>query len=583
MADEILSVAVSMQSNPGVYGLLLGSGISSSAGVPTGWHIVEDLIRQIAQMKKAKCEPDPIKWYEKEFGKHPQYTAVIDELVKSPSERSQLLRRYLEPTDEERKRGLKLPTPAHKAIARLAALGYVRVIVTTNFDRLMESALEAEGVNPNVLSTPDSIDGAMPLVHMKCCVLKLHGDYRDTRILNTAEEVDSYDVRVNRLLDQVLNDFGLVVCGWSAEWDSALRAAISRCPTRRFSTYWTTRGELTTPAKELVQQRHAQVVEIDSADSFFSELAEKIDSLGELARRQSLAAAVEVETLKRYLADQKDRIRLHDLIADQKERLYLQLFGDRFPAQGVVPDSATVAARMDSYESLCGGLGELLIAGCYYGEWQHRSLWTDCIERIASIPSPEAGYTLWTSLRSYPALILLYLGGMAAIAGGNYETLAALLMKPKFRMGSREEPILDRVNAMEVLESRNVQALPGMERRKTPMSQYLEEHLRAPLQKLLPDERTYLSTFDRFEYILALVYMDQHDERGWAPLGCFAWRYNLGNASPAKALADEIAKMGEGWALVKAGMFAGSIKRAIEVKAGLDDFVERMSHRMMFS
>jgi hypothetical protein len=582
MADEILSLAVSMQSNPGVYALLLGSGTSSSAGMPTGWHVVEDLIRNIAQMKKAKCEPDPVKWYEKEFGKQPQYTAVIDELVKSPSERSQLLRHYFEPTDEERKRGLKLPTPAHKAIARLASQGYVRVIVTTNFDRLMESALEAEGVNPVVLSTPDSIDGAMPLVHMKCCVLKLHGDYRDTRILNTAGEVDSYDVRVNRLLDQVLNDFGLVVCGWSAEWDSALRGAINRCPTRRFSTYWTARGELTTPAKELIQHRHAQVIEIDSADVFFSELSENIDSLDELAQRRSLATSVDVETLKRYLADPKDRIRLHDLVADERERLYQQLNSGRFPAQGVVPDPTAIAARMDLYESLCERLGDFLIAGCYYGERHHQHFWTDCIERIASVPSPEAGYIVWTSLRSYPALILLYLGGMAAIAAGNYETLATVLMKPKVRIGSREESVLDRVSGPNVLEPRQVQALPGMERRKTPMSQYLEEHLRAPLRKLVPDERTYLSTFDRFEYILALVYMDQH-ERGWAPVGCFAWRHDFGDASPAETLAIEIAKMGESWPLVKAGMFAGSIKRAIEVKAGLDDFVARMSHRIMFS
>lgn len=332
MSDEILSLAVSMQSNPGVYALLLGSGISSSAGVPTGWHIVEDLIRQIAQMKKAKCGPDPVKWYEKEFGKQPQYTAVIDELVKSPSERSQLLRHYCEPTEEERNRGLKVPTTAHKAIARLVAEGYVRVIVTTNFDRLMESALEDAGVSPTVLNTADSIDGAMPLVHTKCCVLKLHGDYRDTRILNTAQEVASYDARVNRLLDQILRDFGLTVCGWSAEWDSALREAIERCPTQ-FSTYWATRGEPTASAKKLIEQRHAQVVEIDSADSFFTELLEKVDSLSELSKGQSLATAVDVETLKRYLTDPKDRIRLHDLIADERERLYQQLFSDRFPAK----------------------------------------------------------------------------------------------------------------------------------------------------------------------------------------------------------------------------------------------------------
>src|SRR6266851_384800 len=160
MSDEILSLAVSMQSNKGVYALLLGSGVSHSAGVPTGWQITEDLIRQIALANGANCEPDPAAWYAKEFGRQPEYTKIIDQLAKSPSERSQLLRPYFEPNEDERQRGLKQPTPAHKVIAHLVSEDYVRVILTTNFDRLLESALETEGVSATVLATPDSIDGS---------------------------------------------------------------------------------------------------------------------------------------------------------------------------------------------------------------------------------------------------------------------------------------------------------------------------------------------------------------------------------------------------------------------------------------
>jgi hypothetical protein len=228
---------------------------------------------------------------------------------------------------------LSLTTPAHKAIAHLVAEGYVRVIITTNFDRLLESALEAERASATVLATPDSIDGAMPLVYMNCCVLKLHGDYRDTRIMNTAEEVAAYDNRTNKLLDQILDEFGLVVCGWSAEWDAALRSAIERCSSRRFTTYWATRGALSNAATELIKLRRLQVIEIGSADSFFSELSEKVESLVELARERPLASAVDVATLKRYLADPKYRIQLQDLVAAERERLYKELFSDRFPAQ----------------------------------------------------------------------------------------------------------------------------------------------------------------------------------------------------------------------------------------------------------
>jgi hypothetical protein len=38
--DKILKLAISLHSNPGIYALLLGSGLSRDTGVPTGWEIV---------------------------------------------------------------------------------------------------------------------------------------------------------------------------------------------------------------------------------------------------------------------------------------------------------------------------------------------------------------------------------------------------------------------------------------------------------------------------------------------------------------------------------------------------------------
>ena len=54
-----LALAMSVHSNKGVYALLLGSGISRSAGIPTGWEVVLDLIRKLARAQGADCEPDP--------------------------------------------------------------------------------------------------------------------------------------------------------------------------------------------------------------------------------------------------------------------------------------------------------------------------------------------------------------------------------------------------------------------------------------------------------------------------------------------------------------------------------------------
>ncbi|HZX14078.1 MAG TPA: hypothetical protein VFF49_06730 [Thermodesulfobacteriota bacterium] len=61
MIDPIISLAFSIHSKKGIYALLLGSGASRAAGIPTGWEIVLDLIRKFARTINENCEPDPVK------------------------------------------------------------------------------------------------------------------------------------------------------------------------------------------------------------------------------------------------------------------------------------------------------------------------------------------------------------------------------------------------------------------------------------------------------------------------------------------------------------------------------------------
>jgi phosphoglycolate phosphatase-like HAD superfamily hydrolase len=87
---------------------------------------------------------------------------------------------YFEPYEADREEKRKELTAAHRAIARLCSKGYVRVIVTTNFDRLLERALEVEGITPIVIDTPDAAECTSPMPHSGCTVLKVNGDYLDT-------------------------------------------------------------------------------------------------------------------------------------------------------------------------------------------------------------------------------------------------------------------------------------------------------------------------------------------------------------------------------------------------------------------
>jgi len=194
----------------------------------------------------------------------------------------------------------------------------------------METALADVGVVPTVLSTADQVHGALPLIHTQCCLFKVHGDYLDTRILNTPEELSAYPAEFEQLLDRIFDEFGLIVCGWSADWDEALRRAITRAPSRRFATYWAARGGPSASAQQLIDHRGAQVVAIKDADSFLVSVQQQVESLEEFSRPHPLSTEAAVVSLKRYMSEDKYRIQFLDLVTDEVGRVVDSIGPDKF-------------------------------------------------------------------------------------------------------------------------------------------------------------------------------------------------------------------------------------------------------------
>lgn len=71
--------------------------------------------------------------YEK-YSADPDYSDIVGQLAVTPTERQALLLPYFTPDEN----GDKEPTKAHRSIAKLIKDGYVKVVLTTNFDRLLE-------------------------------------------------------------------------------------------------------------------------------------------------------------------------------------------------------------------------------------------------------------------------------------------------------------------------------------------------------------------------------------------------------------------------------------------------------------
>ena len=92
--DPLISLSCSIHAKKGVYALILGSGVSRTSGIPTGWEITLDLIKKIALLHGKKEIDDYAKWYITEYNKQPDYSNILDELAKTPVERNNLLKSY---------------------------------------------------------------------------------------------------------------------------------------------------------------------------------------------------------------------------------------------------------------------------------------------------------------------------------------------------------------------------------------------------------------------------------------------------------------------------------------------------------
>lgn len=294
-----IALAASLHASPGLYAVLVGSGLSSAAGIPTGWRVTQDLIRRVARAEGVTEEElgeAPERWWVDRAGEDPRYDALLEALAPTPAVRQTLLRRYFDPPPGEG--GPIVPTEAHHALAALCAAGHVRIVLTTNVDRLLERALEEAGAAPQVIATLDDIRGMTPLPHAPTTVVKLSGDYTKLDMRNTAAELAEYPPQLHALLERVLDEYGLLIAGWSGEYDRALASAIASCPSRRYPMFWTTfHGELAEDARRLIARRGAHQIDTAGADELFHDLAARIARLDQRAARRGRPTALRIATL----------------------------------------------------------------------------------------------------------------------------------------------------------------------------------------------------------------------------------------------------------------------------------------------
>lgn len=261
----------------------LGAGASAMSGIPTAGALITWFTRDLYAAEQG-CNIEGIdlgdtrlreqfgRYYDRipgmpSAGDPEQYAALFERVYPDPSDRAGLI--------EELVAGAR-PNFGHYALAALMAADAARVVITTNFDDLVEQAarevLDSPLVEPRRPLTVASLDDAdaagRALVRSRWpLILKLHGDFRSVQLKNAPAELRGQNEKLADALRTVCNQSGLIVSGYSGRDSSVmqvLKDALDSPHPFPEGLIWTHRpGETLAPAvTDLLTAAHRSGVDV---------------------------------------------------------------------------------------------------------------------------------------------------------------------------------------------------------------------------------------------------------------------------------------------------------------------------------
>jgi NAD-dependent SIR2 family protein deacetylase len=216
---------------------LLGAGASADAGVPTAGQLIDQLLAVLYcsenKIRHSDLVRDP-RWqhrvrlfYDGRCGLPPLadnafYSAVFEKAYPDRDSRARFVLGQLVG---------RRPHPGQHTLAALVAAGLASVLITTNFDTLLEDAIRPaldpeEPARLTVLDPESSTRAAFAIAtDARPLLMKIHGDLGAVTVKNTSAELARQDDLLRAATLSLLGRYGLLVAGYSGR-DPAVMAML---------------------------------------------------------------------------------------------------------------------------------------------------------------------------------------------------------------------------------------------------------------------------------------------------------------------------------------------------------------------
>lgn len=225
--------------NPLRVAWLLGAGASAAAGLPTASQIRDDLLLRVYaerhKLVRQNLHPnDPSvraaldQYFNGRngmavFGDDDDYSRAFELALPDEGSRHQYLQTLL---------AGRQPSFGQRILGALISGGQTDVVVTTNFDNLIEQAAAAsyasvhDAEQPRVLNVAGlgSVDRARKILEPSSwpLLIKLHGDFRESSLKNLSSELVEQDGVLRQAVRDLSRTVGLAVVGYSGRDESVM-------------------------------------------------------------------------------------------------------------------------------------------------------------------------------------------------------------------------------------------------------------------------------------------------------------------------------------------------------------------------
>lgn len=270
-----------------------------------------------------------------------------------------------------------------------------------------------------------------------------------------------------------------------------------------------------------------------------------------------------VDQVRSLLGRSGSGVQLHEAVARETRHVVSLLSEPRF---SVTTDcnATDFASRIDGFETVVKPLCQIQSVLATWALPADRTALLLPLKRVAETNQGRNGTVVWLRARWFPSLLLLYAGGIAAVAEERYDNLSRLFsaLGPSEASGHNEMEPLVSVIVREMSDVvANFRSLQGMEQRRLPLNDHVHGWLLPVLDEVLFLGSDYESAFDRFEILLGIhhAYLSQlRGRNAWGPIGRFSWKSTGAGLSLYNVVGAEAAEAKDTWPPIAAGMFGGS-------------------------